>query len=476
MLGFSLKYCCTLLLLLISFSLCGQDIDTLSKDSLVLYKIVRINISGNEKTKQRIIERELNFKVGEEYTYSELEKLTKETYKNLIKLSLFNYVTIDKQILEYERIIVNIIVEERWFIWPQFSIINNDRNFNTWWETRDLSRLDYRLAVRQNNVFGLNHTLKFELSYGYTRDFSLGYQNISFGRVQKHFLDWHAHYFRQYSIFYRSYNDKSEIFDISDDYVITGISGMINYSFRPKYKSTHSVEISYNDVEISDTLFRIRSDFLAGNNKINRYIKFAYRYTLDNRDDASYPLSGNRLQLSLVKRGFSLSKKYPVNLMYVYSSFSQFYKIVNRLYAAHSLSVKKSLQSKTPYYYKRGLGYGDYLRGFEYYVVEAEDLAILKSTLNFELLPKIITNLNFIPIKKFKKIHYSIYLNTFFDIAWSHENNEEVIANNNLNNSLLYSGGLGINFVTYYDKVLRLEYSVNSLGEGALFIHFRASI
>ncbi len=477
MLDINLKYYFTLcLFLLTASSLIGQKSETLPEDSLVLYKIAYIDISGNEKTKQKIVERELNFRVGEEYTYKDLEKLTKETYKNLIKLPLFNYVTIEKKILDYDRVGISINVEERWFVWPQFSIINNDRNFNTWWETKDLSRLDYRIAVKQNNVFGLNHTLKLELSYGYTRDFSLSYKNISLGKLQKHFLGCRVHYFRQHSIFYKSIDNKSKVFDISDNYVIRGVNGSINYSFRPKHKSTHSISVSYNDIEISDTLFNSRNDFLAGNNKRNKYLKFVYNYTLDNRDNSSYPLSGNRLRFSFVKRGFNLSKKYPVNLMYVHTSFNQFYKIVNRLYAAHSLSVKKSLQSKTPYYYKRGLGYYDYLRGFEYYVIEAEDLMLVKNTLNFELLPRIITNLNFIPIKKFKKIHYSIYINTFFDFAWSHENDEEVVAHNNLTNSLLYSGGLGINLVTYYDKVLRIEYSLNSLGEGAVFIHFKASI
>jgi len=36
--------------------------------------------------------------------------------------------------------------------------------------------------------------------------------------------------------------------------------------------------------------------------------------------------------------------------------------------------------------------------------------------------------------------------------------------------------GAGIDFVTYYDKVLRVEYSINRMGEKGLFIHFMTSI
>ncbi len=454
----------------------SQQVKNALADTLTVYKIAYIEISGNDKTREKIVRRELNFTVGEQYKLAEIDELIEESYKNLIKSSLFNYVTINKEFVENQCVKISIILEERWFIWPQLSIINNERNFNTWWETRDFSMLDYRLAVRQDNVFGLNHTLKFEFSYGYTHDFSVGYQNISLGAKQKHFIDFHWNYYKQSSIFYRSYNDKAESFSDKDNYVIEGQRWKINYSFRPRHKSTHSVTLAYHNTEISDTLLKLRPDFLVNNNSQNKYFQFGYSYVLDNRDDASYPLTGNLLHLSIVKRGLGIFPKFAVNLMYFYSNYRQFYKLTNRLYMAHSLSIKKSIQSQTPYYYKRGLGYSDYLRGFEYYVVEAEDLAILKNTINFELLPRIITNLNFIPIKKFKKIHYSIYLNTFFDIGYGHENDWEVINDNTLNNKLLYSGGIGLNLVTYYDKVLRVEYSLNSLSEAGFFIHFKTSI
>jgi hypothetical protein len=43
---------------------------------------------------------------------------------------------------------------------------------------------------------------------------------------------------------------------------------------------------------------------------------------------------------------------------------------------------------------------------------------------------------------------------------------------NNMSNSFLYGTGVGLDFVTYYDKVFRFEYSVNAKGEGGIFIHF----
>jgi hypothetical protein len=45
-----------------------------------------------------------------------------------------------------------------------------------------------------------------------------------------------------------------------------------------------------------------------------------------------------------------------------------------------------------------------------------------------------------------------------------------------LPDSFLRGIGAGIDIVTYYDKVMRLEYSVNGWGESGIFIHFIAGI
>jgi hypothetical protein len=37
---------------------------------------------------------------------------------------------------------------------------------------------------------------------------------------------------------------------------------------------------------------------------------------------------------------------------------------------------------------------------------------------------------------------------------------------------LLWGRGFSIDYVTYYDKMLRIEFSVNELGEKGVFLHF----
>jgi hypothetical protein len=45
-----------------------------------------------------------------------------------------------------------------------------------------------------------------------------------------------------------------------------------------------------------------------------------------------------------------------------------------------------------------------------------------------------------------------------------------------LSNRYLHGMGAGIDYVTYYDLVFRVEYSWNREGEHGLFLHFTAPI
>jgi hypothetical protein len=85
-----------------------------------------------------------------------------------------------------------------------------------------------------------------------------------------------------------------------------------------------------------------------------------------------------------------------------------------------------------------------------------------------------VQNFNFIPTDKFSKLYYAIYLNLFTDWGYVVDNRKNVY--NPLANEINIGYGLGLDFVTYYDFVLRLEYSFNKSGQSGFFIHFMPSI
>ena len=76
----------------------------------------------------------------------------------------------------------------------------------------------------------------------------------------------------------------------------------------------------------------------------------------------------------------------------------------------------------------------------------------------------------YIKMSQFKKSYYSLYFSIFSDLGYVR--NAQPKNSNSLNNSLLWGKGIALDYVTYYDKILRIEYSINRLGEKAVFLHF----
>ena len=75
--------------------------------------------------------------------------------------------------------------------------------------------------------------------------------------------------------------------------------------------------------------------------------------------------------------------------------------------------------------------------------------------------------------KEFNKIPFAAYLTLNFDHGYvsNYPNNEE---NTLLSDRYIYGGGLGIDMITFYDFVIRWEYSINIEGDHALYFNLYA--
>ena len=113
------------------------------------------------------------------------------------------------------------------------------------------------------------------------------------------------------------------------------------------------------------------------------------------------------------------------------------------------------------------MGFGGfYLRGLEDYVIDGVAAGLVKYTFSKKIIafdipvPFHIKSLPVIPIKIFAK--------TYADAGYAYNKQQY---DSKLNNKLLYSGGFGIDILTFYDINIKLEYSFNQLGEKGLFLH-----
>jgi hypothetical protein len=146
-------------------------------------------------------------------------------------------------------------------------------------------------------------------------------------------------------------------------------------------------------------------------------------------------------------------------------------------YAAFSATMLVSDEKGQPYFISNGLGYNQsFVRGYEYNVISGNSYGLVRSNLKYELLPARTFNLKFIPLEQFSKVFIAAYLNLFFDAAYIDGFDTWQSNHNKLPDSFLIGKGIGLDIVTYYDKVMRLEYSWNKENKGGLFIHFLAPI
>ena len=437
---------------------------------IVVNKII---LSGNKITKQQIIFREILFRENDTIEKSKLKDILEQSRKNLLNTSLFNFVTIDTTHVSNENINIKIDVIERWYIWPMPYLKLNDRNFNVWWQTKDIDKIDYGIDFTWENFRGRKEILVLLVRMGYDETFGLLYKIPYINKSKTLGIGVSGGFSGNHEIPYKDSINKQVFIKDKGCFIQQNIFGTFNMTYRKNIFNTHTFQINFNDFTFADTLLKLNSSY-ASQNRV-QFFTFYYLFKSDHRDIAAYPLKGYYTEFQIEKYGFDLLNKENVNMDFAYTSIRKYWNIYNRWYFAGCINAKVSTNSNQPYFLERGLGFGnDFVRSYEYYVVDGQDYALLKSNLKFQLVQTKVKDLNFIPSKKFSKLYYSIYLNLIADAGYTVDRNPPI--GNKLSNTFLFGTGIGLDFVTYYDKVYRFEYTINKMGESGFFIHFVAPI
>ncbi len=439
------------------------------------YVINKFIISGNKKTKSHIIKREIIFKTNDTLSQPDLLHKIKKSKENLVNTSLFNFA--DIYYYEYDSSKVNILVHvvERWYTWP-FPIFQiSERNFNTWWEYKNFKRVDYGAYITQENFRGRMEKLKLLLRFGYNEKFNFVYSFPYINKKQTLGVTLSTGMKRKHEVAYNTLNNKLLYIKDKNNYLYKNYFGYMEFKYRRKIHVNHTLGLSYENNYFGDTVLSLNNKHTTGGKNTNRFFRLSYTYKNDHRDYKTYPLKGDFFEFSLVKNGLGIFKSHTTNTAYVNSSYRRYFKLMEKLFFSSGAFAKLSAKGHQPYFLYEGLGYNNsFVRGYEYYVIDGEHFGLLKSNLKYELIPRQVINLSFIPTEKFSKTHFAVYSNIFFDAAYV--SNTYYEEGNDLTNNLLLGSGIGLDFVTYYDKVLRVEYSVNKLKEAGLFIHFIAPL
>lgn len=449
--------------------------DTLVQNELVHEELFlqKVFIIGNKQTQEQIILRELDLKPEIFVKSVDLLHLIEKDKNKIFNTGLFTSVEISPIYLSPEIINLVISVKERWYTFPVPVFKLADRNFNDWWENqnRDLKRVDYGLRFYKYNMRGRNEKFKATAQFGFNKTFDLQYSIPYINKAQKNGLAVYGNYTENNSIAYKTTNHKL-VFLNTNHIIRESYRAGITFSHRQSFFSYHYLSFSFNKKIVNDTIPILNPEYFLNARNEQKYFFLSYRFRRDLRNISAYPLTGYLVNFEIEKLGLFSSDD--INQFGVYANYSRYLDLGKNYYLSSRISGNLTGPQVQPYLNFRGMGYHqDFIRGYELYVIEGQSYFLNKTTFKKRLIAGTARMKSLIPLEQFQTIPFAIYLKSFFDSGIVN-NNTYYPENTSLTNKFLFGGGMGLDIVTYYDFVIRFEYSMNSIKERGFFINVKA--
>lgn len=451
-------------------------------------KITKVEVIGNKLTNEEVIIRELDINLLDSIAVFKIDDLNKSGIRrfikedsteiklrldysrdNIVNTGLFLTVDLYLEQLKASEYKLRIDVTERhyWWVFPVIKL--NAPNFNEWLRDIDLLQLSMGLFGSHNNLFGTSHQASMAFYFGPSWAIALGYRIpwVGKGRNKKELTVVGGNN-NLAVVEYASVDNLRQMLYARKSYNTTFLAAKLKV--RPRLYHTYSLGLGAEYVSISDSLFSLNPDFLAGQKRDNFQMSLHFDYYYDTRNNKSYPLKGTLLGAFVDKKGLGIISR-DVNIFYYGIDFHFYQKISEKFYVAEMVKTVNSAGEDNPYYYQLNMtGKRDFIRGYDLYTIKGDQMYYFRSNIKYELIKPSVKKVKSGQEKhKFKSMQYAFYLNAFTDAAYV---TNKFTENNHLNNKLLYSWGLGIDFVTYYDMVLRFEYAFTSVGTSGFFFGF----
>lgn len=481
------KFLFILFVVLISRSIVHAQADSsdIYGDSIVLkstpVKVTNIVITGNKATKPFIILREATFKVGDTMSAGEIEARIVQSQKNLLNTSLFNFVTITykETSIAYDGtslIDVTIDVKERWYTWPAPIFDVTEPNLNTWWRNgHNFERASYGALITRYNFRGRRETVAAIAKFGYTQQFGGQYSIPFVNRKRTLGITVTGLYTRNHEVWYATQNNKLVYYNDPQNRIRKEVGASAKFSYRRGIYQRNTLEIKFTDLSVFDTITDLANDYFVNGSDRMRYFTLSYQYVRDYRDAKAYPLNGYLFDAELTHHGLSILPEENLDVTFVAVSARKWFQVAkSRVFAGAMVRGRWLPGPVPPYYHQRALGFSTYVRGFEYYVIDGQSYVIGKSAVRYQLLKPRVLKFKLFPMEKFNTVPLAIYTGIFCDGAYVQDRASAVSDHNKLGNSWISGYGAGLDLVTYYDVVVRFEYTFNNLGEGGFFVHFGA--
>lgn len=450
----------------------SDTIAAFTSKNILFYQVNKIIIEGNRITHPKIITRELFYREGSYLPVSKVDSLLAWERNKIFNTNLF--VTVDVKLIPAEvdgMADLVIKVKEQWYTIPQLILEPADRNLNEWLFQRGagLERVNYGIKLFQRNMRGRNETLRLTAQGGFTHNYEISYDIPYIDKRQKIGIKPFFAYSNNRTMAYANQNHKLEFLK-SENILRNFYRGGIGINFRNAFFANHNWEVSYHNNRIEDTIAKLNPEYFLNGNTKQTYFNFKYIFTYDKRDIRQYAQKGFYMQLQAEQSGFTYLETQRISKLML--AYHKYWTLSERFFAASKWKARTTYPNLQPFIDFIGLGYkNDFVRGFELYPVDGQHFLLNRNSLRYKFFSRILDFGKLVPIQQFRTMPLDLYATAFADAGIAFNNRPIrnypllTIDNSRFSNKPLASVGAGLHIVTFYQSIIRLEYSKNSAGE-----------
>lgn len=449
-----------------------------SPDSLLFFADA-VRFQGLKRTRPRIVFRELAICRGTGYFIADTAGLFRKSTQNIFNTRLFNYCRYRIDSLQPDpdgnlHGVVVFEVDERWYTFPYPVFELADRNFNEWWYDRnaDLRRVNAGLRFLQKNVRGRNEDLIAGFQAGFTRRLDLAYVVPYLDRGQRLGLRFQASFASNKDVAVRASGNRLVFFRDEEGYGRERSTAGFQLSYRNNIYAYHYLYAGYFYNRITSFIYGKNEEYFSGN-RFQRYADLRYTFLYDKRNLRFFATRGSRFRLLLIRSGILPSDNF--GIWALRADGSVFRELGPRLFWAFRLDGEVSTPAGQPFLGSRFLGFENrFVRGYERYVMEGPVNVHFRQSLRWRFFGRKFS-IPRLPLVQFRYLPLDLYLSPFIDGGYV-RNPSPNAENRRLLNTPLLGYGLGIHAVSFYDIVIRVEYSRTRHRDQGLYLSFLTDI
>ena len=430
--------------------------------------ISEVRIECRKKTKLRIIQRELSIRKGQKIAKTNLAQyLEKESHK-LFNTDLFVVTDVIPVPSGRDSIEVVVSLVEKWYFYPIPILELGARNFNEWASSYhfDPSWIDWGIRFRQQNFRGRNEDVRLHFQNGFTQKLMLLYNIPYINRKQTTGIRFKIMYAGNRNLPYKTDSQGERLVLQSTSKQLRRWEFATRLSKRSHFYNTHFFTLGFRSNHITDTIQELNPDYFLEGRTQQRYFFLKYDFNRNLTDASGYPLKGMLLRLSFEQKGLGFFND--LNKFEVRALYAKFVPLRKKWFWASSFRGLFSFPDRQPYNDQASFGYfQNTLRGYEPYTIDVTRYALSRNTLRYQLCSTRKQLGKFMPLEQFRTMPVALYFKIFGDFG--HTESGSMHPNPSpYADRFLWGTGVGLDLVTFYNAVFRLEFSVNREGENRL--------